>query len=653
MLSLLQKRPMLIVVTVLSIFFLASLSVSSQESTTMDEQAHIPSAYSYVRYGDMRLNPEHPPLLKDLAGLPLLLVRPHFPVDDPAWMTGVNEQWQLGNKFLHQYGNDAGTITYWSRFPIVIIAVLLGILIYVWARELAGTLAGLFALVLYAADPNILAHGHYVTTDLGIAAAIAAATYFFVRFLKQPTGKRLVLAGIFLGVAQLTKFSGVLLFPLFGLLAVIYALARGHRDIGPDGRPKTFGFLVEYVWKYAVIVVICFATIWTLYVPNTMNMPGEKIRDVACYVFVKDEFRANDIHCSGFSPEYAKNIGAQVAFQTVDAMSRNAFLKPLGEYFLGVFMVFVRVAGGNTYYFLGTVSNHATPWYFPTVFILKETLPLLILILATGGYSLIRSFRSFGRTGLPIGERAATFVEGHITQISMGSFIFLYAYLSVTGNLNIGFRHLFPILPFIFILVAKVTTDFFRRLKTGDERKTFRTVATGLFSAIVFWVLAIPVVNYPFYLSYFNESVGGHRNGYLYVTDSNYDWGQDLKNLKKWVDRYNACVGAGGGIPPHDCDRLTERGTLPTTEPIDRIRIDYFGGSNPEYYFGDMFIPWHGESSPQAGWYAVSAGFYQESRNKTVRPDEWSYRWLEKYPLVGRAGDSIFIFYVPNPPLQR
>ena len=71
---LLKKYPHVLAGLILSAFFVVSLIVSSQDSTTMDEKAHIPSAYSYVRYGDMRLNPEHPPLLKDLAGLPLLLL---------------------------------------------------------------------------------------------------------------------------------------------------------------------------------------------------------------------------------------------------------------------------------------------------------------------------------------------------------------------------------------------------------------------------------------------------------------------------------------------------------------------------------------------------------------------------------------------------
>ena len=80
-----KKFAPLLVALILAGFIAVSLVVSSQESTTMDEQAHIPSGYSYVKYNDMRLNPEHPPLLKDLAGIPLQFLDTKFPVDDAQW----------------------------------------------------------------------------------------------------------------------------------------------------------------------------------------------------------------------------------------------------------------------------------------------------------------------------------------------------------------------------------------------------------------------------------------------------------------------------------------------------------------------------------------------------------------------------------------
>lgn len=629
----LRKYSSIIVALILVAFLAASLYVSSQESTTMDEKAHIPSAYSYVKYNDMRLNPEHPPLIKDLAGFPLLFFNPQFPISDPLWTEGINEQWQLGDKFIHS--NDANQITFWSRLPIILIAMLLGFFIFRWTRELVGTAAGIFALILYAFNPNILGHSHYVTTDIGIAAFIFISFYYFIKFVKNPSWKNTILAGIFLGLAQLAKFSAVLLFPFFGLILVIYALTKKGKlshlakqknnsvDIKHVSKNKFkkvwLKNIAEYLGKYVLIVVICFILIWILYLYNTFNMPAEKIQDIANAVFGNE------------------GIG-KLAKSTVISMSTLPILKYFSEYFLGVFMVFARVAGGNTYYFLGNVSNHATPLYFPAVFLLKETLPFLFLILTTFIYASAGIIRSAFSVGLKESwKKFLGYLQSGVAQYSMLGFIIFYSYLSITGNLNIGFRHLFPILPFVYILVSKKVFDFIKNCKNRKIKNTVKIILAILLA----WIILEPIIFFPSYLSYFNELAGGPKNGYKYVTDSNYDWGQDLKRLSLWVDEYNSCA------TNKECFLKYNRPDyIISQEPIEKIRVDYFGGSSPEYYLKDKFIPWHSYSDPEPGWYAISVGFLQESLHKEKEPGEKSYEWLRGYQPTIRIGDSIFVYYV-------
>lgn len=605
----------------LALFFAVSVTVSWQESTTMDEKAHIPSAYSYVRFGDMRLNPEHPPLLKDLAGLPLLLMNLSFPTDSWQWQNGINEQWVLGDLFIH--GNNAELVTFWARFPIILLALLLGFVIFRWTKELAGSVAALFALLLYVADPNVIAHGHYVTTDLGIAAFIFFAFHSFLRFLKKPDLKHVILFGIVLGLAQLAKFSAVLLFPYFGLIIVVHALTKSKPD-STDGSTIWFRLreLLVSLLKYAASVTICFALIYVVYVPNTINMPGEKLPAIAKVMLD------------------AKHPLGKFAIDFVESTSGNAILKPLSEYFLGVFMVFGRVAGGNTYYFFGVVDNHATPWYFPAVFVLKETLPLLFLIVGASLYSLFRiGKRLFSK---PVRNWCHVFsrsFQGHTTQYAMVGFIALYVFVSVTGNLNIGFRHLFPILPFIYVLIAKTVFDFIRHKGFRGEKAA--KAALGVLSA---WIVAIPVLAYPTYLSYFNEAVGGHANGYRYVTDSNYDWGQDVKRLRTFVNGFDDCKsGAASGSA---CEPFSSLLAYPA---IEKINVDYFGGSNPKYYLGDRYVGSYAEQGWAPGWYAISVGFFQESIHKPQEPGKTTYRWLIDggYTPAARVGDSILIYYIP------
>jgi len=625
---LLEKHATAVVATILSLFLIISLAVSSQESTTYDEQSHIAAAYSYVRYGDMRLNPEHPPLLKDLAGIPLLFLHPAFPLTRFTELSSIHEQWVVGNAFLHSVGNNADALTFWARVPPTFIAALLGFFIYAWTRQLAGTLTGLFALTLYAFDPNILAHGHLVTTDAGIATFIFLATYCFVRFLKQPNRKNLVLFGICLGLAQLVKFSAIVLFPLFGLLAVVYAFALPS---SPDDYPglsplaRRLALVFSYVWKYAIAVILSFMAIWLFYYFNTLNMPSEKI------TVISDSFLKGD------------GLAAQVGKVVVTWMAGIPLLKPFAVYFLGIFMVSVRAATGSTHYFLGTVTVHGNPAYFPIVFLLKETLPFLILLVTSLLYALSKLFISLADKTNTFGEKYASFVGQNIAQIGMMSFVVFYSYLCITGNLNIGFRHLFPMLPFLYVLTAKGTAGALRRLREKFQANTLAIDAIA--SLVVLWIVSIPALAYPSYLSYFNEIAGGHANGYQYVTDSNYDWGQDLKNLKKWVDQYNACVGKQESAAFQPCG-LDYR--IPTKTPIAKIHIDYFGGSNPQYYFGNNFLPWRDDLKPEPGWYAISASLYQVSVHKAFKPDTGGYRWLGNYPMISRAGDSIFIFHVAD-----
>ena len=197
------------------VFFIAFFSVKN-DSLTMDEVAHLPSGYSYLTQKDMRLNPEHPPLIKDLAAFPLLFIKNiKFPSEISAWQKDVNGQWDFGRYFLYNTGNPADKMIFWGRMPMILILILLGFFIFKWAKELFGNKAGLLALFLFSFSPTLLAHGRLVTTDVGAAAGATVATYYFLKSLKSPAKKNIIIAGIVFGIAQLLNFSENLLVPFF------------------------------------------------------------------------------------------------------------------------------------------------------------------------------------------------------------------------------------------------------------------------------------------------------------------------------------------------------------------------------------------------------------------------------------------------------
>ncbi len=619
----LKQHSSAIALGILTAFTLLLVFLAQADSLTYDERAHIPAAYSYVRYGDIRLNPEHPPLLKDLAGFPLLFLPVTFPIQATEWISGTNEQWAMGDKFLNctspsEACNNTALITFWARLPLILVAVSLGAFLFWWTRKAAGPLAGLLALTLFAADPNIIAHGHYVTTDVGIAAFLFFAFYFFLEFLKRPTWKNTLLAALFFTIVQMIKFSAVLLIPIFGLFIIVYALARTTTLTGAT--TTRIRSLFFYLGRSIVVFLVFIVGVYIVYTLHTRITPPEHLVAIAHMMF----------------PE--KQLGP-LARTIVETTSQQTWSMPFSAYLLGVLMVFGRVAGGNTHYFLDTVQSAAQKSYFPIIFLAKETLPFLALTALTLFYTLRRFFHKTVTQRTPL----STLITDHIDSALMLFFIVFYSFLSIIGNLNIGFRHLFPILPFLYFLVAKNALQMTRDpLFSKNTQRAFGYTI----GVLAFLQLLTPLSAHPYYLSYYNLLAGGTPNGYKVATDSNYDWGQDLHRLKTFITEHNSCL-ASNGQSTSECPKNLQK--LP---PIEKIHVDYFGGASAQHELGTFFDGWWSERDPEPGWYAISINTLQENwttnNNPATKQNDKNYLWLKDIPLAGRAGTSIFIYYLPE-----
>ena len=156
----------------LLLFFLLALGSASGDSPTMDEQNHIARGLVFLKTGDSRLSVEHPPLVNGISALFLLSEPVTLPTDDWSWEAA--EWYRFADQLLWHRGNDVERVVFLARLPIIMLALLLGALLFRVTREWAGAAAGLLALGLFALDPNILAHAHYATTDLGSAFVFLA-----------------------------------------------------------------------------------------------------------------------------------------------------------------------------------------------------------------------------------------------------------------------------------------------------------------------------------------------------------------------------------------------------------------------------------------------------------------------------------------------
>ncbi len=609
------------------------------DSATMDEQAHIPAGYSYISQKDMRLNPEHPPLLKDLAGLSAWLgskitAQPiNFPEHIKSWQTGINEQWEFGRQFLYQSGNNADQIIFWSRLPMLLIMLLLGFYVFKWAKEIYGHRAALLALFFYSLSPTFLAHGRYVTTDVGAAAAFFIATYYLIKWLQKPTKRNIVWAGLVFGLALLTKFSLVLLIPYFIFLVVVWAVFKKRS-------------LLKSLVGLLLIGLLGLALIWPIYQFHVWDYP------------VARQLADTQFHFLDYP--------VRLASEPVIWMADKPLLRPYGQFFLGFLMVMRRALGGNTTYFLGEVSNLGWHHYFPTVFLIKVPLTFLVLILITLIGVIVRSRRrrsnlttatviaseakqSRGpRSGLQrrsLRSLLAMTIKNHLIEFAFLSFLVLYWASSIKSNLNIGVRHILPTFPFLYILVSgqidrwlsvsfwpvlekfKLTAQGFSHTFKTALLLCLKTYFKYLIVAIlIFWYIWGTLAIYPHFLAYFSQLVGGAANGHQYVTDSNLDWGQDLKRLSQFVEENN----------------------------IEKIYLSYFGGGLPEYYLGEKFAGWWGERDPSElppnSWLAVSATLLQGGRGRAApgfNQKTGYYNWLNQYEPVEVIGYSIFVYQIP------
>lgn len=216
-------RDCFLVVALCLLFFFQCLFASRLKSPTSDEPTHILAGASYVAKGTIVANPQHPPLMKELAGLALAVagIRWHSSLSNQE-LANLPPGWEFaeGSRFLSEAGVVRATRA--ARFPALLLSPFLGLLIYLWGRELAGSAAGIGALALFALDPNFVAHAYLVTTDVGVTLFGMLFLLALYRYLNAPNTLRLAMAGVALGLVLCAKFSATFWLPIAAILILLH-----------------------------------------------------------------------------------------------------------------------------------------------------------------------------------------------------------------------------------------------------------------------------------------------------------------------------------------------------------------------------------------------------------------------------------------------
>jgi len=487
------------VALLLGVMMVLQISSVRGETQTNDEAAHLVAGYSYWTTHDFRLNPEHPPLSKLLCAAPLLALRLQFPDLPEAWRNA--DEFALGRVFLYHNTVSAGAILLAGRSVTILLTAVLGLLLSVWTRKRFGAAAALFSAFLFAVDPNFLAHGRYVTSDVPVTLFFLAACLSWFGYLETSLPKDLLRTGLLLGLALGTKFNSLLLYPIFLLSAMI---VRRRSPAKPAGRPPMR-------LAACALIVVPWLVVFTLYRFDTRSVAAD--------------------------PLLSARMERPAAPSSRFVRTAQQIPIPAYYWFRGMQLLYRHAHGGHTSYLMGRILHHGSWLYFPIAFLLKTPLATLALL----GLAIVAAGTETSGAPLAAGRRVRP-----LPLLWLGIPPVVYFIASLASPIDIGLRHILPIYPFLFILAGAAL------FPQGGGRGPVRPTQAA--AAVLAALLAVESAGiYPHYLAFFNAAAGGPVHGARYLVDSNLDWGQDLLHLKEWARTHGAaplCLSYFGEADP-------------------------------------------------------------------------------------------------------
>lgn len=645
--GLLRSGHRVVVALLLGSFLVAGINSLVRESATFDETAHLPAGYTYLDRRDFRLNPEHPPLAKIWAALPVWIAGLGSPdYDTAAWngraqpapATGRSKasEWLFGYEFINgrrgdAVRNDPRRTLIPARIAMLVLGLALAAVVYTWSRQLWGDGGALLSLFCFCLSPTMLAHARLVTTDLPNALGFTTVLWCFWRLLERPGAGRRLIFGLACAMALLIKFSALLLGPILGLSALLWIAGAGRDDRGSDAWRSR----ARHVAVAALAAIACCAFgLWAGY-----GFRFEAAADPAYHL---------DWDVVGLE-----------AGPTAEALHLMLRARLLPESYLYGLAYFLGGAARRLAYLNGTQSILGWWYYFPETLLLKTPPSTLIL----GGWLFAVAVAR---------RRLASFNAWYLALP-----VAVYLGVSMASNLNIGHRHLAAIYPPAFVLLGGLATHAAATVR----RRT--ALALLLAGSLISFAAATPG-----YLSYFNFLAGGPAGGARFLLDSNLDWGQDLPRLKRFMDRegiptvYLAYFGtadpAAYGIDYHKVHRVHDfdpgrQARRPGPGDYLAVSVNLLYGlyfdddrevaealAGRGWVTRDQVRAWldqraaahaAGREHPGLAAWLVERGVIDSGQKSLAERDltsAWLRRIRQSTTPVHRAGDSIMVYRVPS-----
>lgn len=382
-----------------------------------------------------------------------------------------------------------------GRIATICFSAFVAWVVYGWSRDLYGRRGGFLSLILYTLCPNILAHSKLTTTDLYATGLVTMVLVSFWRFSRRPSFRTWWPASAALGVAQLAKYSCILLVPILGIVLLVF---HRHRLIAFWASPRTresrrvawraMGILLATVLVSLVIVNAGFLF-------DGFGMP------LKAYSFQSGPFKALQ---AGLGP--LSRLPLPISFPYLQGLDLTLFRERTGGSFGNIYLLGHMKPLGQS--FLG--------YYFIASFF---KVPIVIQILWVA--ALIRSLKAPGRA-----------LWGQNTIWLTVPILFFSVYFNFFNKAQIGIRYFLVIFPLLYVFVGQVVEDWDR----WSPRR--RRILMGLVA-----YLALSVASYyPHMLSYFNEWVWDRKQAYHILADSNIDWGDNGWYLARYMSKHPDAV---------------------------------------------------------------------------------------------------------------
>jgi hypothetical protein len=385
--------------------------------------------------------------------------------------------WERAHGVTLDVKADMSRMLPWARAGTLVFWWLL--LIYGWkaGRQLGGPWGGRLAVTLLACEPSLLAHATLATTDIAISACLLAFVYHFRSGIDQAWRWRVGAPMFWLAAAILAKASGLVFGPICMIAIEIDRILRS------DERE---GNIVSRIWT------------------------GLRRRDLALItvggIVLTFVYCGSDWHSQRSFVEWAGKLPAGVGHDSMLWLAEHLRIFPNAG--SGIVRQVTHNVRGHGVYLLGREDARALWYYFPVLLTIKASAALLLglaamLLLRPGA---LRNWACLSAAAL--------------------------AAFSIGCRVQIGIRFMLPLIALAIVGIAAGVVTAWRSDAIVWRRRLLMATAC----LAVAWTGTSALRVWPDGLCYVNELWGGTSTGYLKVSESNYDWGQGLKELEQWHD---------------------------------------------------------------------------------------------------------------------